>query len=102
MSPFSVMLKGDCSLDVIIIFSPDFVYHMKLTYYLLLTKCQEMFTQFDKECDALLPISDLGSLLRSMGPTYNPSQKEINDLRARFLPASNVHVQLINDPQCII
>ena len=55
-----------------------------------------MFTLFDKDRDGLLPISDLGSLLRSMGPTYNPSQKEIDDLRARFLPAGNIHVQIID------
>ena len=45
-----------------------------------------MFTQFDKDRDGLLDVSDLGPLLRSMGPSHNPSEKELEELKLRFLP----------------
>ena len=55
-------------------------------FVLCVAECQEMFTQFDKNRDGLLDISDLGPLLRSMGPSYNPSEKELEELKEWFLP----------------
>ena len=49
-----------------------------------------MFTQFDKDRDGLLDVSDLGPLLRSMGPSYNPSEKELEELKLRFLPLGKI------------
>ncbi len=44
-----------------------------------------MFTQFDRDRDGLLEVDVLGPLIRSMGPSYNPAESELEDLRFNFL-----------------